>query len=32
MNFSQKFGMFLLILITLLYVYFSFFNEEGLKF
>ena len=29
MNFSQKLGIFLLVLITVLYVYFSFFNERG---
>ena len=29
MNFSQKLGIFCLIVITVLYVYFSFFNKEG---
>jgi len=29
MNFSQKFGIFCLIFITVIYVYFSFFNKEG---
>ena len=29
MNFSQKFGIFCLILITVVYVYFSFFTKEG---
>ena len=29
MNFSQKFGIFCLILITTVYVYFSFFTKEG---
>lgn len=29
MNFSQKLGIFCLILITVVYVYFSFFTEEG---
>ena len=28
MNFSQKFGLFILIAITVAYVYFSFFNQE----
>ena len=32
MNFSQKFGIFCLILITLIYVYFSFFTKEGFNF
>ena len=32
MNFSQKFGIFCLILITVAYIYFSFFNPEGLNF
>ena len=31
MNFSQKLGLFCLIVITLAYVYFSFFNKEGFK-
>ena len=29
MNFSQKLGLFVLIVITFVYVYFSFFNKEG---
>ena len=29
MNFSQKFGIFCLAIITVIYVYFSFFNKEG---
>ena len=29
MNFSQKLGTFCLIVITALYVYFSFFSKEG---
>ena len=32
MNCSQKFGIICLILITAVYVYFSFFNKEGFKF
>ena len=28
MNFSQRFGLFILILISMAYVYFSFFNKE----
>lgn len=32
MNFSQKFGIFCLIVITIAYVYFSFFNPQGLNF
>ena len=32
MNFSQKIGVLCLILITALYVYFSFFNKEGFEF
>ena len=32
MNFSQKFGIFCLIIITVVYVYFSFFNKEGFVF
>jgi len=31
MNFSQKFGIFCLILITTVYVYLSFFNKDGFK-
>ena len=31
MNFSQKFGIFCLILITVVYVYFSFFSENDFK-
>ncbi len=32
MNFSQRFGIFCLVLITVVYVYFSFFNKEGFDF
>ena len=32
MNFSQKLGLFILIVISVAYVYFSFFNQEGLHF
>ncbi len=32
MNFSQKLGVFCLVAITVLYVYFSFFNKEGFHF
>jgi len=32
MNFSQKLGIFCLIIVTVLYVYFSFFSEEGFNF
>lgn len=31
MNFSQRFGLFILILISVSYVYFSFFHKEGLR-
>ena len=32
MNFSQKIGLFCLIVITIVYVYVSFFNKDGFKF
>lgn len=32
MNFSQKLGIFCLIIITTVYIYFSFFNKEGFHF
>lgn len=32
MNFSQKLGLFILILISVAYVYFSFFNKDGFEF
>ena len=32
MNGSQKFGIICLIIITVVYVYFSFFNKEGFNF
>lgn len=32
MNFSQKLGLFFLIVISVVYVYFSFFNKEGFHF
>lgn len=32
MNFSQKLGLFILILISVAYVYFSFFSKEGIHF
>ena len=32
MNFSQKLGLFVLILISVIYVYFSFFNQNGIDF
>ena len=32
MNFSQRFGLFILVAITVSYVYFSFFNDKGTDF
>ena len=32
MNFSQKLGLFILILISAAYIYFSFFNKNGFEF